>query len=81
MPRRHTIQAFDLAPTKVYVVVKVYRGIGAEETRAFETAEPAKRLYRKFARECRVPYDRTRGDYDWSRSDYTAWWTPCPVEK
>ena len=72
IPRSKPVYALDLVLKRVYVVVKVYRGI-EWKTKAFKTEESAKRLYREYAKECRVPYDRTLGDYDWTHSDYTVW--------
>ncbi len=64
---------------KVYVFVSVWRGVEAE-TRAFGDKNRVIECYRSFAKKLDLAHDKDTGDYDWSHSDYTAWWSECEVE-
>jgi len=64
---------------KVYVFVAVWRGLEGE-TRVFRRKEDADKYYEGFAKKLGVAYDKDMQDYDWSGSDYSAWWSKCEVE-
>ncbi|MDD5244589.1 MAG: hypothetical protein PHU49_11300 [Syntrophorhabdaceae bacterium] len=64
---------------KVYVFVSVWRGVEAE-TKAFSDQKKVVGHYKNFAEGLGLTYDKDVRDYDWSHSDYTAWWSECELE-